>query len=81
MAATLSSDKVKCKHCNAILVKKNLKEHTKTAHGSDTKVEFLSTSSVDIRGLFAPHRRKLQKLLKRLQKKYIKNNIPILIIL
>ena len=73
MAATLSSDKVKCKHCNAILVKKNLKEHT--------KVEFLSTSSVDIRGLFAPHRRKLQKLLKRLQKKYIKNNIPILIIL
>ena len=61
MSATLSSDKVKCKHCNLVVTKKNLKEHTKTVHGPDTKVEFLSTLSVDIRGLFGPPPQKVAK--------------------
>lgn len=61
MAATLSSDKVKCNHCKTIVLKKNLKEHTKIVHGPDTKVEFLSTSSFDIRGLFAQPPQKIAK--------------------
>ena len=61
MAATLSSDKVKCNHCQTIILKKNLKEHTKIVHGAHTKVEFSSTSSFDIRGLFAQPPQKIAK--------------------
>ena len=61
MAATLSTDTVKCEHCNLTLKKKNLKEHTKAVHGSETRPAFTSTVSSDIRGLFSGPPSKISK--------------------
>lgn len=49
-----SSEKVKCVYCNLVIIKKNLKTHTEKAHGKETKVNFVSVVSTDIRGLFGP---------------------------
>ena len=61
MAATTSAEEVKCVHCDKILGKKNLRDHTQNAHGEDVKVEFVSVSSSDIRSIFGTSPPKLSK--------------------
>ena len=39
---------------NKYIPKKNLKHQTKTAHGENVKVSFVSITSSDIRELFGP---------------------------
>ena len=58
--ATTSSEKVKCVHCDKVLRKRNLKDHTKNVHGEE-KVGFASISSTDIRSIFGPTPSKITK--------------------
>ena len=47
-------------HCDKVLVKKNLPDHTKNAH-KGKKVEFVSVLSKDIRNIFGPPPTKISK--------------------
>ena len=53
MATTESNEKVRCTQCQQVMLKKNLKSHTKNIHPG-TNEQYASTLSADIRNIFSP---------------------------
>ena len=53
MMTTTSGEKVKCRHCEKILMKKKLQNHTKKVHIEGIKIELVSILSANIRKMFS----------------------------